>query len=457
MTYPSAGSVLVGARRPIAAVQEPVVVLVVDDDPMVLKTLSQMLSSNGLEVIIAHSSRAALSLLRNNPGVTVVVSDINMPELNGLELAAQLREERTEADALEVIIITGKPTTENAINALRRQVFDFLGKPVRGPILAAAVRRAHQTARMRRMRAGELQELESQLQSAEEQRQHLHGLLRASHGQLESALRDSDRIRREVLAVVSHELRTPLIPILGLSEILLGATEPELATVHLYAGNIREAGQELLRLVEGMLDLLDWEAGTPQLALEPVAVAAVVKQAVASVPDGNKSARDGRFRLSGPSDLHLRADLRRLASALAHLIGNAVKASPAGAPIDVTWSQAPGGGIEIRIIDQGAGISDAMIQDIGIPILQSDMSSTRSWSGLGLGLAIASRAIAGHGGTLVLRRREPSPGTEALVKFPVAPELSGRRCLDEHCRGKVEDAARAKPLQLLRSAGRSGE
>jgi signal transduction histidine kinase len=73
---------------------------------------------------------------------------------------------------------------------------------------------------------------------------------------------------------------------------------------------------------------------------------------------------------------------------------------------------------EIWVEDDGPGIDPDLVDRIGTPFLQGDMSETRGWGGAGLGLALASRIVARHGGTLTLGRR-PTRGTRASIRLPL--------------------------------------
>jgi two-component system sensor histidine kinase CreC len=105
-----------------------------------------------------------------------------------------------------------------------------------------------------------------------------------------------------------------------------------------------------------------------------------------------------------------------IGKAFDQLLDNAVRASPAGAIVDVSWRHA-GGQVEIRVRDAGAGIPASVVARVGTLFLQADQSLTRGWEGAGLGLAFVHRVALLHGGAL--RFEHPAAGgTCAVLALP---------------------------------------
>ncbi|MEO8706583.1 MAG: sigma-54 dependent transcriptional regulator, partial [Kofleriaceae bacterium] len=121
-------------------------VLVVDDDVDTAMLLRDSLRRRGLDVQDVHSAEEALARLRART-VDVVVSDVRMPGMSGIDLAAQLREEFPK---VPVIMVTGWGSLDTAIGAIRAGAFDFIAKPVDGDTLALAVSRALNHLALRR-------------------------------------------------------------------------------------------------------------------------------------------------------------------------------------------------------------------------------------------------------------------------------------------------------------------
>lgn len=116
-------------------------VIVVDDDPLILDELSEGLGALGLQTLVAQTATEALDLVRQNPDLQVVVTDLQMPQIDGIELLQKLAV-RHRGRALSAIVITGNASLDRAVAALRLNAVDFLQKPVAPEEVAVAIRRA---------------------------------------------------------------------------------------------------------------------------------------------------------------------------------------------------------------------------------------------------------------------------------------------------------------------------
>ena len=100
-------------------------ILVVDDELLIRDLLYDFFSGQGWQIAVAESSEKALRILHDKQ-IDLVLTDIKMPELDGLQLAAQLKEENP---GLPVVVMTGYPSVESAVSALRAKVEDYVIKP----------------------------------------------------------------------------------------------------------------------------------------------------------------------------------------------------------------------------------------------------------------------------------------------------------------------------------------
>ena len=272
----------------------------------------------------------------------------------------------------------------------------------------------------------------------------------------------ASRVKDEFLATLSHELRTPLTSIMGWVRMLRqrtldpGAAERALEIVD-------RNTQALTRLVEDILDISSITMGRFRLENVPVDLPAVVRAAIDSV---RHAATAKNIRLDVITDAAVRpvaGDAGRLQQVVWNLLSNAVKFTPDGGHVEV--SLAPSGSYaELRVVDDGQGISPEFAPRLFDRFTQHDASSTRQHGGLGMGLAIVRHLVELHGGTV--RAESPGPGRGAtfIVRLPqvlgrpVAPDerpepapavLGGIRVL------AVEDEADTRELvaTILRQAG----
>jgi EAL domain-containing protein (putative c-di-GMP-specific phosphodiesterase class I)/CheY-like chemotaxis protein len=125
-------------------------VLVVDDDPVMRRTCTRLLASEGWTVVSAEHGRAGIEAVQGRDAFDCVVSDVNMPELDGFGL---IREIRQHDDDLPILLMTGDPSLNGAVRAIDTGAVSYIAKPFDQETLASAVARAarrHGIARMRR-------------------------------------------------------------------------------------------------------------------------------------------------------------------------------------------------------------------------------------------------------------------------------------------------------------------
>ena len=122
-------------------------VLVVDDEPTFVETLQKRLAKRGMETLAAHSGQEALNQLAHDAQIEVVLLDVKMPLMDGIETLAKIREKHP---LTEVIMLTAHGTIESAIDGMKLGAFDYLLKPCEIEVLiekaekAAAQKRAQE-------------------------------------------------------------------------------------------------------------------------------------------------------------------------------------------------------------------------------------------------------------------------------------------------------------------------
>lgn len=212
-----------------------------------------------------------------------------------------------------------------------------------------------------------------------------------------------ERMKTEFLSNVSHELRTPLTPIKGYADVLANRDVGPEATRR-FAGQILASTGRLERIVGMIVDFAALDSGRLRLAQEPVAVSELVDE---TVREWRAVHGDREFRRRVPDSVPpVLADQRMLRRCLDELVDNAVKFSPAGEPISVTATEDSSSGmVRVSVRDRGVGIEPATAARIFSDFYQVDASETRSYGGLGLGLALVRRIVDGLGGTAAVESR----------------------------------------------------
>ena len=228
---------------------------------------------------------------------------------------------------------------------------------------------------------------------------------------------EANRAKSEFLAVMSHELRTPLNAISGYVELLsIETQDPITETQRTYLSRIRSNQQRLLSMIEEVLSFAKVDAGRLSLSIQTVSVCDMLG-ALESHFEPELRRKELSFT-ADPCDpsLVVRADLDKLRQILLNLLGNAVKFTAAGGRVGVGAARERDR-IRIWVTDTGIGIPSDQLERVFEPFYQVDRGTTRSYPGIGLGLAIARDFARAMGGELRLQS-QPGEGSTASLELP---------------------------------------
>ena len=227
------------------------------------------------------------------------------------------------------------------------------------------------------------------------------------------------RLKDEFLASMSHELRTPLNAILGMSQALQeqiygGLTSKQVGALQ----TIVESGEHLLGLINDILDLAKIGAGKMELAFEPVEAVTLAQASLRLIQPNAQAKRLQLVTCFDSTVQLLQADARSLKQILVNLLSNAVKFTPAGGRVGLEIvGDAAEGRIYFTVWDSGIGIAEEDLAHIFQPFVQIDARLAREYVGTGLGLALASRLVDLHGGSIAVTST-PSKGSRFTVTLP---------------------------------------
>jgi K+-sensing histidine kinase KdpD len=235
-----------------------------------------------------------------------------------------------------------------------------------------------------------------------------------------SALRDADRVRRELLQNVSHELRTPLASILTGATVLLGRADVSGAVRDGLMGIVTQS-RRLDRLVGDMLDLARIEGHALELRLEPTDMRDAVEAAVARLKQ-TRPTRDVLVTMEAGA-LEAVADWDRLGQVLDNLLVNADRYAPPTTPIEIEVAHGARGTIVTRVIDHGPGVDPALRDRIFERFVRDEQSGTE---GTGLGLAIVRGIIEAHAGRIWLDDPDDGGGAVFAFTLPAVPLEAAR-------------------------------
>lgn len=230
---------------------------------------------------------------------------------------------------------------------------------------------------------------------------------------------NANRIKTEFLANVSHEIRTPMNAIIGFSRLL---EKTELRTDQKdYILTIRKAADSLLRLLDNVLNLSRIESGKLVLQSEPFDPVDVIETAIEFIaPEAQQKGLLLHVDVSPNCPLHVIGDAGRLEQILLNLLRNAVKFTHQGqisVYLECLETQGDKPKLRFAVADTGIGMAPDQLQRLFKPFQQLESTLTKSYEGVGLGLAITQKLCELMGGTVEVRS-DPGLGTTFNVELP---------------------------------------
>src|SRR5688572_10227586 len=264
-----------------------------------------------------------------------------------------------------------------------------------------------------RLHVEELSRYISELQRSEEARGQL--LVRAERARSEAEA--ANRIKDEFLATLSHELRTPLTSLLGWSSVLREARRDEKVLSQGLDAIDRNARVQA-QLIDDLLDVSRIVSGKLNLDVRPLDISSVVRAAINVVRPAADAKGIRLDYLAAPGLGAISADSGRLHQIIWNLLSNAVKFTPQGGEIKIRIEQERSHA-KVTVQDTGQGIDPEFLPRVFDRFRQADSSTTRSFGGLGLGLAIVRHLVELHGGTVSAESEGAGKGATFSATFPL--------------------------------------
>ena len=418
----------------MSCLNPPANILLVDDEPRNLEVLEGVLQNPELRLVRATDANdALLALLQDD--FAVIVLDIQMPGMSGIELA-HLIKQRERTQHIPIIFLTAFFQDEQRmLESYEVGAVDYLTKPVNPRVLRSKV--AVFVDLFRKTNA--LRQTNASLGKEVAQRQKAEAALREINNELEArvearttalrqardAAEQAHRAKDDFLAALSHELRTPLSPVLLLASEAESnpAFSPEARNQF---ATIRKNVELEARLIDDLLDLTRITRNKLPLDLKPRRAHEILSDAIATVRGEIEHKQIAlHLDLAASADT-VTGDNVRLQQVFWNILKNAVKFTPPAGSITVTTRNPPGSGkIVLAIRDTGIGLTAEEIARVFDAFSQGDHaigSGSHRFGGLGLGLTIARSLIEHHGGSISAASEGLNRGATFTIELPVTTE-----------------------------------
>jgi two-component system sensor histidine kinase/response regulator len=376
-------------------VTAPVKILIVDDLEQNLRSLEALLRGDDVQILQARSGREALELLLVHD-VALALLDVQMPDMDGFELAELLRGSLRTRDVPLIFVTAGARDQLRVFQGYDAGAVDFLYKPIEPTILRHKTQVFLRLYRQRRQLSAQL----DALRASAEERERLVG-----------ELTESLRLAEMFTAVLGHDLRNPLSVITTSADTLVRRAVDD--NVRRPAARIMANGQRMGRMIDELLDLARArDAGGIPLSLGDSDLFSLCRKVVAD----HEVAHPARgLELRHEGDAQGVWDEDRLFQVLSNLLANALEHGTPDAPVSLTIDANRPEEVVIAVRNAGV-IPPAIMPHLFDPfrVRQERLNRTR---GLGLGLYIVRHIVEAHGGTVTVSSSEES-GTAFVVKLP---------------------------------------
>ncbi len=369
-------------------------ILVIEDEDQVRQSYEDMFSFFGYEVESVPNGREGMSRITKKD-YDIVVTDLNMPEMNGFEVLKYIKKKKPY---IEVIVITGYATLENAIEAMKVGAYDYFAKPIDIEHVRIVLSKCVQQIQSRK----ENEELRS----------------------LTQRLKELNELKDKFITITNHELRTPVTVLKGYIELIDYFLEDNRnENINEAIEIVTETMRELVEIVEQMHDISSFDYGKKRMVTVDVEIEKILELIYKEMKvlfEKRKIKFDLNLDRSG---VVVSGDDKQLKRSLRELLQNALKFTPEGGHVELEYSiNKKNKKLYIKVKDNGIGIPGNKLDLIFEPFYEvqnviNHMTSKTEFmgGGIGLGLTLAKEVFESHKGELLLESEENRGSTFTVV------------------------------------------
>ena len=376
--------------------ESPPIILLVDDEPRILSALQRLLRREGYRILTAGSGRDALLILDQEP-VSIILSDLRMPEMDGFEFLGAVQDAGWDAAR---VLMSGNADLKLVIDGVNEGRFSqYIEKPWVDDALKISLRKLIEAQQLERENKELMKALRSQNQ-----------MLSQASEKAASEIQQKERL----FATISHEIRNPLHGIQGILELLSrdsdGNDQKLLSTAITSAGFMRQ-------ILDDVLDYSKVEAGKmvlQKVTFSPVALASDIIALMQPMAMGQQLTLDLYYE-EEIRQRFFKGDDFRVRQILNNLLSNAIKYTKKGSVgLEITADPV----LNFAVMDTGIGIPEEKMASLFEAFVMTNDQHDRTFGGTGLGLTIVKNLTDLMGGEIAVSARQGG-GTVFTLALPL--------------------------------------
>jgi len=371
-------------------------ILVIEDEDQVRQSYYDMLNFFGYHVDSVSNGQEGMARITKKD-YDIVVTDLNMPQMNGIDVLKYIKKKKPY---IEVIVITGYATLENAIEAMKVGAYDYFAKPIDIEHVRIVLSKCIKQIQSRR----ENEELRS----------------------LTQRLKELNELKDKFITITNHELRTPVTVLKGYIELIDYFLEDSRnKEINEAIEIVMETMRELVSIVEQMHDISSFDYGKKRMVekeFEVENILKVVSKEMRVLFEKRKITFDTKLKSKGAI---IRGDEGQIKRSLRELLQNALKFTPEGGKVLLeSYLSNDKKKIYIKVTDNGVGIPNDKLDLVFEPFYEvqnviNHMTSKTEFmgGGIGLGLTLAKEVFESHKGEILVDS-EVKKGSVFTVVLP---------------------------------------